>query len=122
MTKERDLQAAVWNALKHRERVVGDIWSIHVPNEGKRDPRTGYLLRGQGMRAGAPDIIVWMRGGRNVCIELKAVRGTLSPAQQDFQAAMERLGHEYHVVKAKDCGEAVTRVHDILEGRDNATR
>lgn len=58
---------------------LGLRW-VHVPNEGKRSPKTGARLKAVGMRAGFPDICIFDAPPLNpcakgVCIELKRQRG-----------------------------------------------
>lgn len=50
-------------------------------------------------KAGSPDFYVWLPGGKFLQIEVKRpVGGRLSPAQREWQEAMERFGFAYHVV------------------------
>jgi hypothetical protein len=113
---ERDLQKAVVKYLEGREKAVGDLTFLHIPNEGKRHPVSGYALKKQGMRPGAPDLIVWLKGKRVVQIELKSMTGKISATQQAFCQTLEALGHEYWVVKQPDTSSAVKKVEAIIDG------
>lgn len=70
-----------------------------VPNGERRDAKTGAKLKGQGVLAGAPDL-VFAHNGVIAFIEVKKPSGgRLSPAQKRFQekCAEERL--PYAVVR-----------------------
>jgi hypothetical protein len=113
---ERDLQKAVVKYLEGRERAVGDLTFLHIPNEGKRHPVLGYALKRQGMRPGAPDLIIWLKGKRVVQIELKSHTGKQSDAQKLFESALRGVGHNYHLVQAKSEVQAVKMVEAIIDG------
>lgn len=58
------------------------IWA-HMPNEGKRHPFVGIILRAMGMLAGALDYwFIWETGGG--VIEFKAGKNKLSEHQEYF--------------------------------------
>ncbi len=63
---------------------------IHIPNEGKRSPRYGKLLKDMGMRKGVFDLLITM--GRHdyigAWIELKSKHGKLTEEQMVFQNDM----------------------------------
>ena len=68
---------------------------MHFPNEGKRSPRYGKLLKDLGMRPGVADLFIAM--GKHDClgawIELKTSKGVVSPEQKAFLSAMEQQGY-----------------------------
>ena len=59
---------------------------LHFPNEGKRSPRYGKLMKDLGMRPGVADL--FLPAGRHgfigAWIEVKSVGGTVSPLQKLF--------------------------------------
>lgn len=67
----------------------GLFW-LHVPNEGIRSRRTGSRLKKEGMKAGAPDIIILESPpaqpfARGIMIEMKRVKGsTVTQNQMTF--------------------------------------
>ena len=73
------------------------IWA-HIPNEGKRSLRTGAALKRQGLKPGAPDIMVFSTAPdfpafRGVAIELKRVNGDKPTAnQQRWLKDLDRVG------------------------------
>jgi hypothetical protein len=70
---------------KHTVRgTYAGVW-CHIPNEGKRSPRMGQLLKATGLLAGAPDyVFLWRSGAGMIEIKAKGRKG-LSPAQSDFR-------------------------------------
>jgi len=65
---EDDLQATVISTL----RLSPDLRVVHVPNGGKRNKREAARLKGLGVRAGFPDLIVLWHPRGIALIELKA--------------------------------------------------
>ena len=53
-------------------------------------------------RVGVADRIVMLPGGRVWFVELKTVKGRLSPLQKVFAADMARMGMNYLVIKSKE--------------------
>ena len=109
--RERDLQVSAVARLR-QEQLAGNLMFCHVPNEGKRSRKKGFKMKREGMVAGAPDLIVWLAGGRSVCIELKTDRGDLSEAQRNFAGGVISLGHECVAIKAADAASMMR----LLEG------
>lgn len=68
---------------------------IHIPNEGKRSPRYGKLLKDMGLREGVFDLQVLMarRGFIGAWIELKSQDGKLTQAQKEFQKDMHEQNY-----------------------------
>jgi hypothetical protein len=69
---------------------------IHIPNEGKRSWRAGHELKLQGMKAGAPDILlpVPSRHHTALWIELKRRKGgRISEAQKHMMFALKKYGN-----------------------------
>lgn len=85
----------------------------HVPNGGLRTASEAGRFRAMGVRAGVPDLLVWIRGGRSIGLELKAGRGKLSPEQMYWHARIAGLGHRVHVCRSVDDVEAVLREEGV---------
>ncbi len=68
---------------------------MHFPNEGKRTVTYGRLLQSLGMRAGVADLFIAMHrhnyGG--AWIELKSLKGILSPEQKLFLEDMNQQNY-----------------------------
>lgn len=74
------------------------VW-FHVPNGEKRDKQTAALLRQMGVRRGVADFILLCRG-RAIAVEVKYEdEGSQSLDQEGFQAAWERAGGLYLIVR-----------------------
>lgn len=59
---------------------------LHYPNESKRTPRYGKLLKRMGMRKGVSDLFIAVprHGYGGAWIELKSTKGVLSREQKAF--------------------------------------
>lgn len=70
-----------------------------VPNGQRLNLRRAMLAKAEGLLAGVSDLVVVLPQGRVVFVEIKSPdgKGRQSPAQKDFQAKVELLGHNYQV-------------------------
>lgn len=107
----------MFKSLLDREARVRDVKVVHIPNEGRRSRRQGASLKGQGLRPGAPDLLVWLHGAGTLSVELKIEgSGRLSKEQSAFGRSLVKLkGHEYIVVFASNVTEACKIVHDKID-------
>lgn len=85
---EDDLQRAVARFL---DVVLPDdaVW-FHVPNGGGRSKVEASILKGLGVKAGVPDIVI-LRAGRGYAIELKPPRphkSSVSDEQKKFHGRL----------------------------------
>jgi hypothetical protein len=80
------------------------------------EPHVEPVLKGLGVVAGVPDIIL-INAGRTYGLELKADGGKLSTAQRETMAAMERAGTT--VAHAVGLDPPVRQLEDwgLLRGR-----
>jgi hypothetical protein len=76
-----------------------DFEAIHVPNGGKRDPRTGAYLKRLGTRAGVYDLVCGWTGGEG-WLELKAGDNKTNFAQKQFGAWLGRTNKSGSVVRS----------------------
>lgn len=53
---------------------------------------------------GEADLTLFCKGGKTVFIEIKTAKGRQSKKQKKFQAAVERIGYEYIILRS--IGEA----------------
>jgi hypothetical protein len=91
------------------------ILFVHVPNEGKRSPMMGALLKRMGMKPGCPDLLILSRPRRlhkrtkwtGVAIEMKRVTGgRLTEAQDQWLEDLKRAGWQTKVAcGAKEAAE-----------------
>lgn len=95
--RERDIEQAIITALRLSGWVV-----MKIPNEAV------YRVRVQGVRRGAPDLVVFGEGGRVVLLEVKSPRGRLSLHQAQTHQLLRDMGHDVRVVRSlADIGDLV---------------
>ena len=72
-----------------------------VPNGGQRDIRVAMVMKGEGIVAGVSDMLFLYpsRGYHALCIEFKTEHGRQSDAQKEWQAAVEKQGYKYVVIR-----------------------
>lgn len=90
----------------------------HIPNEGKRNLKTGARMKAEGLRSGVPDICLPVaRGGyHGLYIELKRRRN--SRVTQDQLKWVDRLAQEGYVAAVcRGCDEAISLIEGYMEGR-----
>lgn len=75
---EQAIQRAVFQHLKLR--AAPGVFAFHVPNGGYRRPREAAIMKGLGVVAGVPDVMVIFRGAV-YALELKAEGGRPTAAQ-----------------------------------------
>jgi hypothetical protein len=103
---KRPEQALQRNVVKMLDTILPQPSHFHhVPNGGGRSKIEAAILKGQGVKRGVPDLMIFAPGAV-VAIEMKSEGGRTSP---DQKAVMEKL---------RQCGvhTAVCRsVDDVLE-------
>src|SRR5260370_40070043 len=104
---EAAIQRAVCDHL--RLRAKADVLWLHCPNGGRRDGRTGAMLKRMGVLAGASDILGWHQGNA-FALELKSPGGSPSDAQLEFLAGFDAAGG--HSACAANIHRAVGEVED----------
>lgn len=80
---QRQAAAFLDTALPH-----GAAW-FAVPNGGARSKTEAAIMAGLGVKAGAPDLLVFW-DGKCFAIELKAEHGRLSETQKEMHASLRR--------------------------------
>lgn len=84
-----------------------DVRIFAIPNGEHRSRSAGARLKAEGVSAGVPDLFVpsW-----SLWVEMKVVKGKLSPAQRDWIGYLERIGHHVLVCYGfEDAKEQVNR-------------
>jgi len=102
-TPEADLQRAVVVALRFALPKGAIIH--HCVNEvtepGTRGAKRQAILVGMGVHAGFADLIVLCQG-RVLFLELKSLKGRLTPAQEEFRDAVLAQGFGWALVRSLD--------------------
>lgn len=115
MVAETTLQQAATAYLRRRQVRSGDLVFAHIPNEGKRNSTQKSRMAREGLVRGAPDLVVWLKGGRVISIELKTASGRMSEFQEEFRDNLASIGHEYYEVRASDPGEIIAKIENLLK-------
>lgn len=86
---EASIQVAVIRIL--RSRAKPNVFAFAIPNGGKRSITEASRMKAQGVTAGVPDLCIVM-GGRAHFLELKALKGRVSPDQKTVMRKLEEAG------------------------------
>ena len=102
-TPEADLQRAVVQALRFalpRTAIIHHC-ANEVTEPGPRGAKRQAILVGMGVHPGFADLMV-LSDGRVLFLELKSIKGRLSPAQEAFHDAVRAQGHGWSLVRSLD--------------------
>ena len=79
------------------------IYFFAVNNEAHgRNAKQQMQLMSMGLRPGVSDLIVFPNYGNIIFVEVKTPTGKQSDSQKRFQARVEALGFQYHIVRSVD--------------------
>jgi hypothetical protein len=113
-TPEWRLQAAVvsdWHKLQDdgwEFEFAGDMSGVKTTNPGR--------AKLTGLKAGEPDLRVYLNSGKIALLELKAKKGRLNRAQIDRHERLEALGHKVAVIQRDDEAAMVAACRAFLMG------
>lgn len=103
MGAETILQKACveWFELKYQNRGLGII--VSIPNEGRRNARTGGMLKKMGLKAGFPDLML-IKKSDILFIEMKTEhkKSTTSDKQDAMHCVLKMLNHKVIVCRSID--------------------
>jgi len=102
-TPEADLQRAVVQALRFvlpRSAIIHHC-ANEVTEAGPRGAKRQAILVGMGVHPGFADLMV-LCDGRVLFLELKSLKGKLSPSQEAFRDAVQAQGHGWALVRSLD--------------------
>jgi hypothetical protein len=118
MRRRRPEDAIQRNVLAHiRARGVPRLVAIHVPNGGYRRPTEARIMKGLGVTAGVPDVLLW-HDNKAFAIELKAeTGGRLSESQIEMLARLDRAGVFTAVCHGLDPALRTLERWQLLRGR-----
>jgi hypothetical protein len=102
-TPEADLQRAVVIALRFAlpKGAIIHHCANEVTEPGPRGAKRQAILVGMGVHAGFADLMV-ICDGRVFFLELKSLKGSLSPAQEAFRDAVLAQGFGWALVRSLD--------------------
>jgi hypothetical protein len=99
-----------------RARAAPGVFAFHPANGGYRKPVEAAIMKGLGVVAGVPDVIV-IHAGRCYALEIKAPGGRATPKQLAAIAAMEAAGAYTCIAENLDRTLEVLERWRILRGR-----
>jgi len=111
---EQNIQRAVFDHLRSRARP--NVFAFHCPNGGKRSRVEAAILKGLGVVAGVPDVII-LHNGRLFAIELKASGGRATAAQMECVSKINACGGFAAICTGLDSALRCLEIWGILKGR-----
>jgi hypothetical protein len=111
---EDAIQRAVLEHL--RMRGPRDAFVFAVPNGGARSAIEAAIMKGLGVRAGTPDLII-VHQGKTFGLELKANGNRPTRIQEEAQTAMRAAGAEVAVAIGLDAAIKQLEAWQLLKGR-----
>lgn len=109
---EEAIQRAVADLLA-RTAQPGVAWT-HIPNGEARGPGIGGKLKAMGVQPGWPDVLL-IRDGQVYGLELKRLRGRVSPAQELAHAELRRAGCKVFVAYGLDEAMAWLKAKELIK-------
>lgn len=97
---EHKIQVALMDYLAIAGR--RDLHWFAIPNGGHRHIRQASKLKAEGVRRGTPDLCFMLPAGKVGWLEMKTVKGQLSPEQKRFRDIAQQLGHLWAMAKSVD--------------------
>ncbi|MFD2600190.1 VRR-NUC domain-containing protein [Sphingobacterium corticis] len=90
-----------WYKLRYENRGLGLI--VSIPNEGRRNARTGGRLKGMGLKAGFPDLQI-LKSGDILFVEMKTTnsKSATSEKQDAMHGILRQLKHKVIVCRTFD--------------------
>ena len=108
---ELHIQCAIVDLLTRAAR-PGVAWT-HMPAGELRHPAIAGKLKGMGVKAGWPDLLL-IRDGKMYGLELKTWKGRISPAQASAHADLELAGATIAVAHGLDAAIFMLREWEML--------
>ena len=89
----------------------------HSPNGGKRNLKEAARFKAMGVRAGFPDLALYIASGgyHALFIELKSDTGRQTAIQKDMEQLLKAQGYKYVVVRSVD--EFINEIETYLCSR-----
>lgn len=85
----------------------------HIPNGGRRDARTGAMMKRQGVKAGVPDLHLPVSRGKyhSLYIEMKTDKGRPTETQKEWLDALNAEGNMAVICHSADEAIAVIKLY-----------
>lgn len=111
---EAQIQKGVVKYLAQMEAITKQFTFTHPANGSNKSPAQAALFKALGQRAGAPDLLIFMEGGKTLFIELKSKKGSLSDKQKDFHGVLRTLKFDVYTIAGKCVNDAIDQIIPIL--------
>ena len=111
---EHDLQVACCQYLAAQERAGHLTYAADMNGLKTATKRGAALAKAAGMRAGEPDLRIYLPGGRLLLVELKRAKGRVSAAQTERHAALAKHGHHVVTIFAASPNDAISRLREAI--------
>lgn len=111
---ENDIQRAVISHIKTRG--TANVFAFHVPNGGYRRKAEARVLKGIGVVAGVPDIII-VKQGNCFALELKRDKGRLSDSQEKALDGLRAAGAVVAVAYGLDAAIEQLEKWNVVKGQ-----
>lgn len=108
---ERAILSACRQVARLHE-AAGRLVCIRVSNSGILQDGGRKMVSNPDM-LGIPDLIVLLKDGPDLWVELKAEDGRLSAGQVNFAQRIGRVGRKHHVVRSVDEFEALLAAYGV---------
>ena len=105
---EQDMQGALCRYLDRT--LPKDCFYFSCPNGGWRSPIEAAIFKGQGVKAGVPDLIFAYQG-RMYALEMKSEKGTLTISQRGVHEQLRIAGVRVEVARSFE--EAIERLREF---------
>lgn len=108
------LQHAIVKRLRALQQLGYNFEFAGDQNASRRGPQAATIAKATGMRAGEPDLRLYLPGGRTAFIELKTDKGRLSDDQIARHKKLRGLGFPVEVLHAANEIDAARLAEEIV--------
>ena len=105
---ESAIQIQIVNYLHYK-----NIYFFTVPNEAAGGGRGAMIrmrkLKKMGLRSGVADLVLLLKGGKTVFLEVKTDKGRQSENQKEFEKEIKKLDFDYYIVRSVEDVEEILK-------------
>lgn len=112
--EENQVQKPIVRILRQIEEYTGLLTFFHVPNQLLRRSDLRKIFFGLGVRAGVPDIVIILKTGQVIWLELKFDGNDTSDKQDEFIGKLQSSGQIVEIIDAKNSHDAQEQLFAIL--------
>jgi hypothetical protein len=94
-------ESLIQSAIEQYLRVMENMGRLVYVKQNSGATKIGDRFIRYG-KAGAPDFMVYLSSGACIHLEVKNKKGKQNPNQLEYQAKVEKLGHNYCLVRSVD--------------------